>query len=105
MKAKIIDTGEIINFLGSSVEHGTMTWIDSKNIYHQGILNRIELLEDYSTINWEQRKYELTKTIIGSLLSSSEWQKLRENGFLPSKLVSDSIEYADEAIKQLMKDE
>ena len=47
MKAKIISTGEIIDFKGSSIDHGTFTWIDSNNIYHQGDFPRggIEILE------------------------------------------------------------
>lgn len=104
MKAKIISTGEIIDFKGSSIEHGTSTWIDSNNIYHQGEFANggIEILEKDS-INWEQRRYEIAKSAMNSLLCSSSWQKIREDGFRPTILVDDAIVYADELIKQLKK--
>lgn len=105
MKAKIIETGEIIDFKGSSIEFGTCTWIDSKNIIHQCTMPNggIEILEK-SNIDWEQRRYELAKTAISSILSNPRWDKVSELGFYKKNVVGNALSYADEMIKQLKKE-
>lgn len=104
MKAKIIKTGEIIDFKGSSTEFGTCTWIDSKNILHQGYMpdGGIEILEDKSDdIDWEKRRYELVKSAMNGILSNSKWDKISKLGFYKSNVIGNAVSYADEMIKQL----
>lgn len=62
MKAKIIETGEEINIIGISKEWGTAQYYGNDGIYHQRTFNdkEIEILDtSESTIDWEQRRYEI----------------------------------------------
>ena len=68
MKARIKSTGEIIDFLGSSIEYGTCTWIDSKGDFNQGPNPGIEILESGKPIDWEQRRYEIAKDVLITLI-------------------------------------
>lgn len=71
MKAKIKSTGEIIDFLGSFIEYGTCTWIDSKGDFNQGSAPGIEILETGKPIDWEQRRYEIAKDMLAACQSNS----------------------------------
>ena len=61
-------------------------------------------VDNSKEIDWEQRRYELAKSAMSSLLCSSLWQNIRTDGFRPSTLVNDALEYADEMIKQLKEE-
>lgn len=73
MKAKIIETGEEINIIGISKEWGTAQYYGSDGIYHQRTFRdkEIEILDtSESTIDWEQRRYELAKEAMMGILSN-----------------------------------
>lgn len=105
MKARIRKTGEIIDFLGSSIEFGTCTWIDSKGDFNQGPSPGIEMLETGKPIDWEQRRYEIVRDIIVRLVTHedgcirNEWFRMKE------QYISDAIEAADVIIERLKKKE
>lgn len=76
MKAKIIETGEVIDLKGTSIEFGVATWIDSQNIMHQGNFPNggVELLENTPHIDWEQRRYEIAKEAMAAFIPSPCYQ-------------------------------
>lgn len=88
MKARIKKTGEIIDFLGSSIEYGTCTWIDSKGDFNQGPAPGIEILETGKPIDWEQRRYEIAKAIFA---------------YHQTYTASEAVEAADDLIAELQK--
>lgn len=102
MRARIVATEEIVDFLGSSIEHGTSTWIDSKNIYHQGSLpiGGIEILEK-EDINWEQRRYELAKAAMQGMLSDSKWKQTSSYEYHRECVIDESLYYANAMIREL----
>ena len=109
MKAIVRDTGEIVDvkFEYNPEDPSCYSYF---NIVTKKEYSPMELdfgsplhsknIED-ELITWEQRRYELAKSAMNSLLCSSSWQEKREDGFLPSKLADDAIMYADEMIRQL----
>lgn len=101
MKAKVIKTGEIIDFKGSSINFGTATWIDSNNILHQESIPNggIELLENTEPIDWEQRRYEIAKDIMSAQLSDGESAENNSKEVLAKW----AVVYADALIEELKK--
>lgn len=91
--------------MGSSIEYGTCTWIDSKGDFNQGPAPGIEILEAGKPIDWEQRRYEIVKDILVRLITHedgcirNEWSRMKE------QYISDTIEAADVIIEGLKKKE
>ena len=103
MKAKIIETGEEIIIIGFSKEWGTAQYYGSDGIYHQRTFRdkEIEILETAeSTIDWEQRRYELAKEAMNGLLSAPVVDGVNPN---PSSkdIATFSVRLADALIKEL----
>lgn len=117
MKAKVIATGEIIDFKGSSINFGTATWIDSNNILHQESIPKggIELLENTEPIDWEQRRYEIAKEAMGAFIAGPSYQFCVNNNYYEASLArpwavaeeavaEEAVEYAEALIEELRKD-
>lgn len=93
MKAKIKETGEIID-----VEPYFYAKINSTDpMIHK---NDIELIEPNADIDWEQRRYEISKAMIAAFMSNSD-----KNVFAYPKKnqARDAVEYADALIEELKK--
>ena len=103
MKVKIKLTGETIEVYKDMHDDFRRFFVDIKDNTKTYELEDIELTNEDS-IDWEQRRYESAKSAMNSLLCSSSWQKIREDGFRPNILVDDAIMYADELIRQLKKE-
>lgn len=78
MKARIKETGEVIDFKGGSIEHGICTWIGSDNMINQRPMppGGIEILEknsDFNSIDWEQRRYEIAKETVTAIMSNEDF--------------------------------
>lgn len=102
MKARIRKTGEIIDFLGSSIEYGTCTWIDSKGDFNQGPSPGIEILEAGKPIDWEQRRYEIARSMMAAFMSNSCSNVYGETVEQQAK---DAVKYADALIEELKRQE
>lgn len=67
MKAEILGTGEIVEYIGTSSEYGKTSYIDSDEILQQKSMDgKIKILE-YSyakEIDWEQRQFDIYVTLI-----------------------------------------
>lgn len=103
MKAKIIETGEIVTILAISTEHMTIQCYGNDGIVRLEPLNKgdIEIVSDTEkNIDWEQRRYELAKDAMSSFLAS-----VRSNVFHPRPSNKDiaaySVRIADDVIKEL----
>lgn len=93
MKAKVKETGEIID-----VEPCFYAKINSTDpMIHK---NDIELIEPNADIDWEQRRYEISKAMIAAFMSNSD-----KNVFAYPKKnqARDAVEYADALIEELKK--
>lgn len=93
MKAKIRQTGEIVD-----VEPYFYAKINSTDpMIHK---NDIELIEPNADIDWEQRRYEISKAMIAAFMSNSD-----KNVFAYPKenQARDAVEYADALIEELKK--
>lgn len=62
--------------------------------------NDIELIEPNADIDWEQRRYEISKAMIAAFMSNSD-----KNVFAYPKKnqARDAVEYADALIEELKK--
>lgn len=91
MKAKIKETGEII---------------EVENLYDDGTalvgdtFYKVSELDFDSVIDWEQRRYEISKAMIAAFMSNSD-----KNVFAYPKKnqARDAVEYADALIEELKK--
>ena len=93
MKAKVKETGEIID-----VEPYFYAKINSTDpMIHK---NDIELIEPNADIDWEQRRYEISKAMIAAFMSNSD-----KNVFAYPKKnqARDAVEYTDALIEELKK--
>ncbi len=73
MKAKIIQTGEIVTILAISTEHMTIQCYGNDGVVRLMSLSRgdIEIIPDSEkTIDWEQRRYEIVKDIVANSFST-----------------------------------
>lgn len=109
MKARIKETGEVIDFKGCSIEYGICTWIGSDNMINQRPipLGGIEILEknsDFNSIDWEQRRYELAKSAMQGLLCAPIVEGVDPNP-TPWELARTAVKNADALIKELKKGE
>ena len=69
MKAKIIQTGDIVTILAISTEHMTIQCYGNDGVVRLMSLSRgdIEIIPDSEkTIDWEQRRYEIVKDIVAN---------------------------------------
>lgn len=103
MKAKIIQTGEIVTIIAISTEHMTIQCYGNDGIVRLEPLSRgdIEIIPDTEkTIDWEQRRYELAKDAMNSILTAPVTE-----GVNPNPSVEDvamySVKFADALIKEL----
>lgn len=99
MKAKIKDTGEIVDAL----------WVDGLNAwlgkvpdgrFREFKESELEFLET-SNIDWEQRRYEIAKDIMAAFLSNS---CIDVHGDSAEEHASDAVLYADALISELKKE-
>lgn len=109
MKARIKETGEVIDFKGCSIEHGICTWIGSDNMINQRPMppGGIEILEknsDFNSIDWEQRRYEIAKAAMQGILCAPIVEGVDPNP-TPWELARVAVRNADALIKELKKGE
>ena len=100
MKARVKDTGEIVDVRFSihpnpAIDE-TYWWCkDNQTEYHKSELDFME-----SNIDWEQRRYELAKDTMNSILTAPVTE-----GINPNPSVEDvamySVKFADALIKEL----
>lgn len=103
MKAKIIETGEEITIIGISKEWGTVQYYGSDGIYRQRIFRdrELELLETTeSPIDWEQRRYEIAKEAMNSILTAPIIEGVNPNP-CAEDVAMYSVRLADALIKEL----
>lgn len=101
MKAKVKDTGEIVDV--KFVVHPnpnvdvTYWWCEDKQkSYHKSELDFIKY-----DIDWEQRRYELAKEAMNGLLSGHTWVNPEFNTKESAKL---AVEFADALIRKLKEE-
>lgn len=104
MKAKIKATGEIVE-VEDLYDDGTAL-VNGR--YFK--VSELDFFDDFETIDWEQRRYELAKDVMKGLISNSFWMKnlgmvLDETSNKKIDVVEiisiESINYADALIKKL----
>ena len=97
MKAKIIKTGEIVQIVSSKFEMGCVTVLHEDNKFTNVTSDEIEMIDKWDkAIDWEQRRYEIAKDILASLVS------VHQSGLTDAVYDSlEAIKHADELIKQL----
>ena len=100
MKAKVKDTGEIVDVKFSTHPNPavdeTYWWCkDKQESYHKSELDFME-----STIDWEQRRYEIAKNAMNSILTAPIIDGVNPN---PSAedVATYSVRLADALIKEL----
>lgn len=107
MQAKVIATGEIVEVIKSSYDHklNEAIYTDSNNIHN--IYYQYEL-EFIPSVNWEQRRFELVKSIFPQIASFVKEAILRgdeigdKKGKTTMQVVAEiSINYADAVIEKL----
>lgn len=101
MKAKIKATGEIINI--ADYARVVLSQCDSRGNPIELGFDEVEILqEDTSDIDWEQRRYEIAKTIIHGQLTGPII-----DGVDPNPGISDcakwAVSFADALIAELKK--
>jgi len=64
----------------------------------------LDRVDNSKEINWEQRRYDLAKSAMKSILSNPKWDKVSELGFYKKNVVGNALSYADEMIKQLKEE-
>jgi len=100
MKARIIQTGEIVTILAISTEHMTIQCYGNDGIVRLESLSRgdIEIIPDTEkTIDWEQRRYEIVKDIVANSFSTP-----MGNVSIVS-YIHDCVQVADLLIEELKK--
>lgn len=100
MKAKIIQTGEIVTIIAISTEHITIQCYGNDGIVRLMSLSRgdIEIIPDSEkTIDWEQRRYEIVKDIVANSFSTP-----MGNVSIIS-YIHDCVQVADLLIEELKK--
>lgn len=103
MKAKIIETGEIVTILAISTEHMTIQCYGNDGIVRLEPLSRgdIEIVSDTEkNIDWEQRRYELAKDAMNSILTAPIGDGVNPNPSIEEAVML-SVKFADTLIKEL----
>ncbi len=106
MKAKIRKTGEVVDVITYSghtyrSDIDVVSYIDSKgNECVDMKMNRFWDFEDVeeSLIDWEQRRYEISKDVLSAFLSNSNEMIFEGN---PEDHAKDAVVFADALIKKL----
>lgn len=109
MKARIKETGEIINI--SDYARVTLDKCDSYGSPIELSFDEVEILQERSdNIDWEQRRYELTKAAMQGILSNEEevgyacsgaTYKENEKHTVPKAVAQFAIACADVLINEL----
>lgn len=100
MKAKIIQTGEIVTIIAISTEHMTIQCYGNDGIVRLMSLSRgdIEIIPDSEkTIDWEQRRYEIVKDIVANSFSTPM------GNMSIISYIHDCVQVADLLIEELKK--
>lgn len=101
MKARIKETGEIINI--SDYARVTLDKCDSYGSPIELSFDEVEILQERSdNIDWEQRRYELAKSAMQGRLSNQYGDVLVGERDFEEVAVS-SVEFADALIAELKK--
>ena len=100
MKAKVKDTGEIVDVKfavhPNPAVNETYWWCkDKQESYHKSELDFME-----STIDWEQRRYELAKEAMNGFLSAPVVDGVNPNPSFKD-IATFSVRLADALIKEL----
>ena len=108
MKAKVRDTGEIVDVKFATHINQTVDkvhlWCESnQTTYHK---SELEFIEDdpestKSNIDWEKRRYELAKEALNGILASPVLFESYKNNYSFTLAVTRSVEIADMMIKEL----
>lgn len=99
MKARLKTNGEIVE-VEDLYDDGTAL---VKDRYFK--VSELDF-EDFETIDWEQRRYEIAKAAMQANLSNPEiLQFITKEGVPIERVVKCSIQYADALIKELKKGE
>jgi hypothetical protein len=106
MKARNNKTGEIVTNFGFSKEFGTASYTDSKGALTFNTPNSGEwtILDEESTFDWQSFRAEAAKDILCAVLPSIQ---IIDGDFSKSlsNAISNSIDTADELVKQLKEKE
>ena len=99
MKARLKTNGEIVE-VEDLYDDGTAL---VKDRYFK--VSELDF-EDFETIDWEQRRYEIAKAAMQANLSNPEiLQFITKEGVPRERVVKCSIQYADALIEELKKGE
>ena len=100
MKAKIKDTGEVIDV---HWVYGIDAWSGKlpNGCFREFKESELEFLET-NNIDWEQRRYEIAKDIMAAFLSNS---CIDVHGDSAEEHASDAVLYADTLIAELKKED
>ena len=109
MKAKIKATGEIINI--ADYARVVLSQCDSRGNPIELGFDEVEILqEDTSDIDWEQRKYEVSRNCINGILGNDEMVDLANDAGLkkncrdiPTNVAEMAVAFADALIAELKK--
>lgn len=105
MKAKVKETGEIVNI----ADYSTIYLEKYDGSYHINELEFIQGEENQSIIDWEQRRYEIAKSAMNAMLANPELLEVvtnKEYVVRPScqeRVAKVSVAYADALITELKK--
>lgn len=101
MKAKVIETGELIDVVTLDKGYGNIVFVDrnSEKVYENQELTLIK------EIDWEQRRFELAKAALNGMLAHSR----NGHGYHPrdpkmhwhDAIAEEAIEIADAVIEKL----
>ena len=122
MKKRIRKTGEVVNIIVYSNIRGSdrddtdfVHYIDSKGVeYYESRLNMcldfedVEENEASENIDWEQRRYETSRSCINGILANEEMTHMaidaglkKECRDIPSNIVKMAVAFADALIAEL----
>lgn len=96
MKARVKATGEIVEL----AEYSTVYLEHYDKNYHLCELEFIQDIAEFSSIDWEQRRYEIAKDIIAT---SHIAQQIGQYSYIEEKEVKDAVRIADLLIAELKK--
>lgn len=100
MKARVKSTGVLIDMIpkfNANAQHsGDNLYVCDNFVYRECDLDFLNV--GTSAIDWEQRRYELAKSAMQGLLNERFTLRVK-----PSSIAKASLEYADELIKELKK--
>lgn len=99
MKAKIKTTGEIVE-VEDLYDDGTAL---VKGGYFK--VSELDFFEDFETIDWEQRRYEIAKSAMqGMLAHSTRYKPRNPNMNWHNAIAEEAKELSDALIKELKKE-